>query len=443
MKTLDLLDLASRNIRESRLRNALTAMGIAVGVASLVSMLSLGIGLQRLASSGIERSGLFDTLTVTSAAGGRGGFGPNVPAVAARTLDDSALRDLAKLPEAREVYPNLSISAEWKASDGVAHNASGAAIPLSVRTTDQFSGIKGRFFSSAQAAEVVLTKQFAAELSSLSGVAARTVTLDSMKTKWLGQHLTFSYPERTPVAGGGFNIALRSQTVEVVGLIDSTNAGRPGGDRLYLPLGYVEGLHVMQGTELRDVGSALNGPVYQAIVVRLKNPSRAATAEAAIKAMGFNTFSALDAASSLRQVFAVVDLFLGAFGSLALAVSSIGIVNTLVMAILERRREIGIMKAIGASDTDIRRIFLAEAAVLGLVGGVLGVLIGWAIGTVINFGTNVFIQRQGLPAQQIWFVPWWLVFGALAFSLVASLLSGAYPASRAAKLEPLEALRYE
>jgi ABC-type antimicrobial peptide transport system permease subunit len=226
---------------------------------------------------------------------------------------------------------------------------------------------------------------------------------------------------------------------------EGRGGGRGGfGMGVFLPLEYAEGLHVMQGSDLRDGGIGIaRGPVYDSLVVRLKSPAKAASAEAAIRKMGFNTFSVVDVTSSLRQVFAVIDLFLGAFGSLALAVASIGIVNTLVMAILERRREIGIMKAIGASDTDVRMIFLAEAAVLGISGGVLGVLLGWSIGRVINFGAGVFMQRQGVPPQDFWFVPWWLVLGALAFSLVASLLSGAYPAARAARLDPVEALRYE
>src|SRR5581483_9590046 len=110
---------------------------------------------------------------------------------------------------------------------------------------------------------------------------------------------------------------------------------------------------------------------------------------------GFNTFSILDATRSLRRFFAIVDLFLGIFGSLALTVASIGIVNTLVMAILERRREIGIMKAIGASDRDVRGLFFAEAGAMGVLGGIFGVGIGCMIGVAINLGTGVYLRRQG------------------------------------------------
>jgi putative ABC transport system permease protein len=139
----------------------------------------------------------------------------------------------------------------------------------------------------------------------------------------------------------------------------------------------------------------------------------------------------------------VFDIFLGVFGSLALAVASIGIVNTLVMAILERRREIGIMKAIGASDSDVKRVFFAEAGAMGLLGGCVGVLLGWLIGRAIDAGTNIYLARQGASSVEVWYVSWWLVAGAIGFSLVVSLLAGWYPASRASRLDPVEALRYQ
>jgi putative ABC transport system permease protein len=200
----------------------------------------------------------------------------------------------------------------------------------------------------------------------------------------------------------------------------------------------------MQPSDVRDSMRGFSKqPSYSTISVRVKNPKQVEAVEQAIKKLGFNTFSILDATRSLRQFFAVLDLFLGIFGSLALAVASIGIVNTLVMAILERRREIGIMKAIGASDIDVKKLFFAEAGVMGALGGALGVALGWTIGRVINLGTNVYLRSQDLAPEQIWFVPWWLVGSAIAFAIVVSLLSGLYPAARAARLDPVQALRYE
>ena len=177
--------------------------------------------------------------------------------------------------------------------------------------------------------------------------------------------------------------------------------------------------------------------------MRIDTPSQVQPAEDAIKNMGFSTFSLLDATRSLRRFFTILDMFLGIFGSLALAVALLGIVNTLVMAILERRREIGIMKAVGAGDADIKLLFFAEAGVMGFLGGLVGVSLGWAIGRAINIGTNIYLKRQHMTPETFWSVPWWLVAAALAFAVIVSLGSGIYPASRAAKLDPVQALRYE
>jgi len=200
----------------------------------------------------------------------------------------------------------------------------------------------------------------------------------------------------------------------------------------------------MQAYESRDATHATsNQPAYSTLVARVSGAGNVDSVEQAIKKLGFNTFSILDATKSLRRFFAILDLFLGIFGSLALTVASIGIINTLVMAILERRREIGIMKAVGASDSDVRGLFFAEAGAMGVLGGVFGVIIGWLIGRAINFGTNIYLVRQGFSREDIWAVPFWLIAAALAFSFIVSLISGLYPASRAAKLDPVQALRYE
>ena len=200
----------------------------------------------------------------------------------------------------------------------------------------------------------------------------------------------------------------------------------------------------MQAYDMRASGGVSSAqPIYSNVVARVTGAGKVDAVEQSIKNLGFNTFSILDATKSMRRFFAILDLFLGIFGSLALTVASIGIINTLVMAILERRREIGIMKAVGASDADVRGLFFAEAGAMGLLGGVCGTVLGWIIGRVINFGTNIYLKRQGFPPEHIWSVPVWLVAGAVGFAFVVSLVSGLYPASRAARLDPVQALRYE
>ena len=182
---------------------------------------------------------------------------------------------------------------------------------------------------------------------------------------------------------------------------------------------------------------------YPSVTVKVTHAQHTQDVQDKIKAMGYSAFSLNDALQGAKRAFLILDIVLSLIGSIALAVSSLGIVNTMVMSILERTREIGIMKAIGGSDSDIRRIFLIEASAIGVIGGVAGVVLGWVVGRVINFGANIYIENQGGTPGNLFSLPLWLIGGAIGFSLVVSLLAGSYPARRAARLDPIQALRHD
>ena len=459
MKLYDVSELAVRNLRESIFRNSLTTIGISVGVASLVAMLSLGIGLQQLASRRLQKSGLFDTVVVTSRRDLRNFHEQRAegPAPAeSPSLDEAARKQIAQISGVVEAYPDIRFVTDVR-FDGKPHLTTVAGVPFSAKNNnDAFDGIQGSFFSSDAAAEVILQKSFAEELLGIKPMPGTdTTNVAELAKPLLGKEVTMRYAERTasPSSSAGsasmtsdsaaYSVVSHEQVLKIVGLTDLDPDSMRGmaRARVFLPLKLAQDLHVMQ-SNLRDT-SASDSSSYMSVSVRVKNPNQVPAIEDAIKKMGFSAFSIVDATRSMRQFFAVLDGFLAIFGSLALAVASIGIVNTLVMAILERRREIGIMKAIGASDADVRGLFFAEAGAMGLVGGAAGVTLGWAIGRLINFGMNVYLERQHFPAAQIWSVPLWLVLSAIAFSIVVSLLAGLYPASRAARLDPVQALRYE
>jgi putative ABC transport system permease protein len=475
VKLPDLTELALRNLRESVLRNSLTTIGISVGVASLVAMLSLGIGLQQLASRRLMKSGLFDTVVVTSRRDLRN-FGReeerNGPAPAdSRILDEPTRREIERLPNVLEAYPDIRFITELRYEDKP-HLTMVAALPPSAQSNDAFEAMQGHFFSSDTAAEAILQKTFAEELLGKTPKAGVDETnVAELAAPLLGKELTMRYAEREAaptaplksaneksandnskasvdqsLAGAAYSVISREQKLKIVGVadLDPESMRGPTRARVFLPLRLAESLHVMQPTDLREISrAATNEPVYSSVSVRVKNPSQIQTVEDTVKKMGFNTFSILDASRSIQQFFKVLDVFLGIFGSLALAVAFIGIVNTLVMAILERRREIGIMKAIGASDGDVKRLFFAEAGAMGILGGIVGVALGWAIGQVINLGTNIYLKSQAFPPEHFWSVPLWLVAFAVVFSFFVSLAAGLYPAGRAARLDPVQALRYE
>lgn len=455
MKFSDMTELAVRNLRESVLRNSLTTLGVAVGVASLVAMLSLGVGLQALATNRLNKSGLFDSVFVTSRSNfrGPGRSAPSADNKEPRVLDEDARKEIAELPNVVEVYPQIRFPTEIRFDDKPFATVV-AGMPESSKASGSFDGMQGHFFSSPSADEAILQIEFAKELSPQP---------DSL----IGKEIILRYAERQPISAathasdgdkpdasgltsGGFSIVPHEEHLRIIGVVDTEPAsgfGGYGNGRLLIPLEVAESLRAAQINDLRDIlrdsPSKTAKPTYASLTARAKSPENVEALEDAIKKMGFGAFSLLDASKSLRIFFSVFDLLLGIFGSLALAVATLGIINTLVMAILERRREIGVLKALGAADRDVKQLFFVEAGVMGLFGGVLGVVFGWLIGVALTFGTNVYLTRQKLPHVQVTSVPGWLIFGAIGFAVLVSLIAGLYPASRAAKLNPVDALRYE
>jgi putative ABC transport system permease protein len=478
MRLRDLTELAARNLREAVLRNSLTTLGIAVGVASLVAMLSLGVGLQELASTRLSRSGLFDAVFVTTQANMRAFGGPPRPAAdrtstqPARKLDDSARLQLAGIKNVVEVYPEVRFPTEVQ-FEGNPYTTTVAGIPASARADGAFDEMKGTFFSGPEANEAILQIELARDLSKQTdSLIGKELVLryaekqalpadDAPVGKKSSKDAAASATGKVPVedaaakksaaddapASGGFSLVPREMKLRIIGVVETepaTGFGGFGRGRLLIPLQIAQNLRIAQPTDMREMLRGSSGkPTYETLTVRVNSPKAVQGVEDTIKGMGFGTFSILDATKNMMLFFTVFDSLLLIFGSLALTVASLGIVNTLVMAILERRREIGILKALGAADRDVRRLFFVEAGAMGLLGGVLGVAMGWLIGRALTIGTNAYLKRQELPAIDISSIHWWMVALAIGVSFFVSLAAGMYPASRAARLNPVEALRYE
>ena len=482
MRAYDLIELAGRNLREAGLRNSLTTLGIGVGVASLVAMLSLGIGLQKLATRQLGRSGLFDTVVVTSRQDGRAPRFGQTAAVTGqpKPLDDAARHSFEQMANVVEVYPNFSAVGDLRLegnNSNASHFTVVGTLPQSARNSESFDDVQGSFFSANDAQEAIILSDFGRELLDLPREprGSDLKLTPEQAGQLLGKTLVLKYHKReagesAPLSGKAvrkkgepdpddvesaddtkaedlqsFNLVPRQLKLKIVGIVSSEpNRGlRQGRTPVFLPLALAESLDMVQAGELWSTLRPSETKSYIALIVRVARSKAVAQVEDDIKKQGFSTFSILDASKGITRFFTFLDLFLGIFGSLALAVASLGIVNTLVMAIMERRREIGIMKALGASDGDVKRIFFFEAGSLGILGGALGAGLGWTIGRVINFGTNIYLQRQDIKPENFWVVPVWLVAAAVGFSVLVSLFAGLYPASRAARLDPVQALRHD
>ena len=456
----DTIHLAIRNLRQAKLRTALTTMGVAIGIASLAGMVSLGVGLQEQLVGRFLDSGLFDVITVmpqsssiARAFGGRVGGGRSgrvqvpapsagaAPEPAARPLDDRAISAFLALADVKDASPTIVVPVQvtyGSASDFTAARG----IPLSSADEGAFRTPKfGAFFVNDTDHACLL----------LLDLAKRLTTGDPKDL--IGHDLTISYAS-TAADGGpvGFGMPTLVKQVQaayrIAGIVErepgpGAIAG-PGLSGVMLPLGQARAIDatVVTGVQqlLHPTGDA---KAFASATVRVRRAQSTKDVEDRIKAMGFSAFSISDALDQAKRAFMLLDILLSLIGSIALAVSSLGIVNTMVMSILERTREIGVMKAIGGSDADIRRIFLVEASAIGVLGGVTGVVLGWVVGRVINFGANWYIETQGGTTGNLFSLPLWLVSGAIAFSWLVSLAGGVYPPTREAGLDPIQALRHD
>ena len=464
MTFADAIALALRNLRQSKLRTFLTVLGVSIGIASLAGMVSLGVGLQDQFVGRFMRSGMFDSVNVLpgqdlgAMLGGRGrgrGRG-NVrrnsaqPAdVPPRMLDEAALQDLARLEHVKDVYPIIRVPVEVKLGD-VTEYAGATGVPISARGSGAFQTFAhGEFFDDGSAAECMLSLDFANRLvdDNPGQLIGKTLSLGYATST--GDAATSEPPSAPPVTLPQLMTQVKrvESPCRIVGIVQRETGpagiGGPNVAAVMLPL--PKALEINAGVVATQRSLMRNrvDSMFTALTVKVTSAQHTQDVQERIKKLGFSAFSLNDALEGAKRAFLILDILLGLIGSIALAVASLGIMNTMVMSILERTREIGIMKAIGGSDADVRRIFLIEASAIGFLGGIAGVLLGWVVGRLINFGANYYIVSQGGTAGNLFSLPIWLISSAIGFSIFVSLAAGSYPARRAARLDPIQALRHD
>jgi len=185
---------------------------------------------------------------------------------------------------------------------------------------------------------------------------------------------------------------------------------------------------------------------YEFIWVRTEDVEATKEISKTLKEKGYQAYSMADNLEGIEKTSKTIQAILGGIGSITLLVAALGIINTMIMSIYERTKEIGIMKVIGASFFDIRMLFLTEAGLIGLMGGVLGLGLSYGASKIINHFGSGFINR-GMPpgemANSLSVIPPWLTLFALGFSILIGVVAGLYPADRAVRLSPISAIRNE
>lgn len=496
MSFLDILRLSLRNLREAKLRATLTTMGVIVGVAVIVTMVSFGLGLQRNMLSRFRALDLFNEIRVFGKSvfsmaminidpklgrdenpGERRGPSFRTDQAPTRILDDAAVAELLKIPGVAYVEPDITFTVYVRCNGRVApQSVAGASVPNASSRFKIFSA--GRMISAADADEVVVSDVFVETCGFAKPEDAVGQTIEFLTTRSDEPKDGQAKDDLAAEEDSGFSFfglpieesnqgppsnSIAARTFRVAGVLgqekrEGAAQGGAGGllsrGSIHAPLPAAREWVREHRNPMSEVALALarqSGQLdesqnegYTSAVVRVSDPVALTEVRKQINEKGFGSFSIVDQLDQIRTVFLIVDSVLGLLGGISLLVASFGIANTMIMSILERTREIGIMKAIGAEDREIRLIFFFEAGVIGLTGGVLGVLAAWAIDGIANRLAYRFILKpQGASFVDFFSLPPYLWIGAILFALLISILAALYPASRAARIDPVRALRHD
>jgi putative ABC transport system permease protein len=427
MTLTDLAKTSFGNLGRHKMRTALSAVGVTVGILTIVTMVSLGVGVQREMLQTFQSAGL-ETVRVRPVTEERTVFNQFAEPERTVLITPALVEEIRARDDVVKARPRVSVprgaTTYLKVGEEMIRVRVGEYIwgfndpflkpPELVAGEELDEDAQGEIVISASALEELGYK----EQAGFESMIGREVAL-ALKTP-RGEVKTFPF--------------------RVVGVLDTGY----GEDSDYF------GTHIGLADSLAlkawwyDDPDILEHEGYDELVIKAASLNDAAQIVERLDERGFEVESLKMLLDTTNKVMTILQTMLGSVGGLALFVASIGIANTMIMAVYERTREIGILKAVGASPGDIRLLFVAEAALIGLLGGVAGVVGGWLLGLGLNEGILAILRWQEIPVEGTFFVVTaWLVALALAFATVVGLLAGLYPAARAARLDPVEALRYE
>jgi hypothetical protein len=392
-----------------------------------------------------------------------------------RILDDNAIAEIGKIPGVAYAEPSLTFFTFVRTNGhSQIESIGGASVPNASSRFKEFTA--GQMVSSATADEAVVNEQFTESFGFEKPADAIGKTVEFLAAPNEPANTSagkeqeeaeppsfFGLPLEEDPSADGNSRELVAKTFRIVGVLNTEvkeGAGQGGlrglfpGARIYIPLPAARQWSIEHRGPMSQLALALarqsgqfsdsDSEGYDSAIVRVNDPVALTAVRNRLKELGFGSFSIVDQLEQFRTVFLIIDSVLGLLGGISLLVASFGIANTMIMSILERTREIGIMKAIGAEDREIKLIFFVEAAVLGLVGGVIGVLAAWGIDAIANRLAYRFVLKpQGASFVDFFSLPLWLTAGAILFALVVSILAALYPAARAARIDPVRALRHD
>lgn len=422
IRLVQLISQSLQGVMRSRLRSLLTMLGIAISSGALVSMVAFAVGLQAQFELPIQKLGLLNDIEVR----------PGNKGVA---LDDRAVEKIQKIRGVSYVYPDFRLSQLNVIHGKRSRSSMAIGLPREASLVQVFDEmiVAGEYFSLGTEPQAMVSDRSLRDLGFDSPQAA------------IGQTLQIEVSGLDAKQPNQFELRKQQTSVRVVGVYRAPGIMEEfGHGALLLP---ADVMRDMPGVDferalrrLRSDKEPMKG--YSRVTVRTDSPQTAFRVEKQIAAMGFGARAVAGRIKEARRAFLFLEVLLSAVGTVGLVVAGLGIMNTLLMSVMERYQEIGIYKAIGASDGDVGILFLTEAAVLGLLGGFSGLVLARVVCWGLQWAIGIYASREGIEEfGDVFRFPFWLLAGAVAYAVLISLLSGVYPATRAARVDPIRALR--
>lgn len=392
-----IIKFAFKNLFSHRLRTYLTLMGIIIGISSIVFLVSFAFGLEKLVTSEITGGDAFKLIDV--------GAGDSKVV----RLDDKAIESVKGIANAKRVETTLNVAGKAKNGENVTDVAFFAASPQYIA----WSGYKakaGKFYGSDEDGKAIINTSYMKflEISDPQNALGQKVKIDIIIPKEL--------------AKDDEGITLSDVELEVTGVVDNETSPYVFANQCVL-------------------APYINS--YSQAKMELNDRDKVLDTRKQIEAMGFRTQYVGDTVAQIEQIFGVFKIVLGGFGLIALVVASLGMFNTLTISLLERVKEVALLKILGTQRNDIFKLFVVEALIFGIIGGVFGTLFGIAAAEVFNVILNQYAIRNGGDPVNVFFYQIWFVLSILAFSVTVGFLTGLYPSRRASRVNALDVIRYE
>jgi putative ABC transport system permease protein len=421
LTVVDTVQTAVRNLGRRPVRNILTAGGVLIGIVTLVAMVSFGVGVQREVQRNFETIGL-ENLFVFPQFDEPDGFDPFAQPEPEVPLTPELADQIAAMEGVLSVTPALSLPAGMD----ITLTLGDESIPVFITDVGPGPfrfGPPGR--SDILAGSDLETGQSGSLL--VAGLADRLLDDDQTYDDLIGRQiiLTVTLPR-------GESAEFSSAIVGVQDGFASRSMDVSLEERVAIRAWWF------------DEPAFLEREGYDGLIVRATDLSSVPAVSVAIEELRLSVQSLEAILDAANQVLALLQALLGSVGGLALLVAALGVANTMMMAIYERTREIGVLKALGASAKEIRWLFTVEAGLIGLIGGFMGLILGFLLGRLVDWIAHRYLISEGVTGVGLLSViPWWLALGALVFAALIGIVAGLYPAARAARLDPVTALRHE